>query len=52
MDKKTFIAGVLTGKATTYLALGVHYKVINPLKNKALKVDSGRKRAARKRIAP
>ena len=54
---RTFIIGFLAGNALllagiTAAAIGVKAKVINPIKKKEEKFEMGRKRAARKRIAP
>lgn len=55
--KHTFIKGFVAGNAVILLglaatALGVKAKIINPNKQKEAKIELGRKRAARKRIAP
>lgn len=55
--KKSFIAGFIAGKATVIVglavaALCVKVKIIDPNLRKEKMIDNGRKRAARKRIAP
>lgn len=50
---KGFLAGnalLIAGLAAT--AIGIKAKVINPIKKKEEQIEMGRKRAARKRIAP
>ncbi|MCL2114492.1 MAG: DUF3042 family protein [Streptococcaceae bacterium] len=57
MHNKSFITGFVAGKAFTLIAfaagaLCIKTQVINPIKEKKQMIDNGRKRAARKRIAP
>ena len=57
MDKKSFIAGAVAGKVATLLGLAaiaicIKKNVICPIEQKEKRIDDGRKRAARKRIAP
>ncbi|MBK0082780.1 DUF3042 family protein [Lactococcus sp. S64] len=54
---RTFIKGFLAGNALLIAglaatAIGIKTKVINPIKKKEDQIEMGRKRAARKRIAP
>ena len=54
---RTFIKGFLTGNALLIAglaatAIGIKAKVIYPNKKKEEQIELGRKRAARKRIAP
>ena len=54
---RTFIKGFLAGNALLIAglaatAIGIKAKVINPIKKKEEQIEMGRKRAARKRIAP
>ena len=54
---RTFIKGFLAGNALLIAglaatAIGIKTKVINPIKKKEEQIEMGRKRAARKRIAP